>query len=492
MSTLRKSIILVQPREGIYNRVLKPWVPLSLLSAVSRVDTEEYPITIIDQRIDKEWDRQLVDALAQEPICVGITSMTGSQILGALEASQLVKNQSVVPVIWGGVHSTLFSKQTLEHPFIDIIVRGEGEETFYELIKRLEGKKALDGLKGVWYKQNGRTVENPDRSFIDLNQAPQTPYHLVNLTHYLHRFFGEKKVIEIESSRGCPFACAFCYNAVYSKRTWRALRAEKVLEKMKGLMDYPSCRAFHFIDDSFFVSRERVNEIMRGIIKENFNVILGFQGIRIDTLSQMEDDELELLSRAGVRFLQFGVESGSPRILEMINKKIKVEEVISLNRRLVKYPQLIPYYNFMCGFPTETREDLFKTTSLAWALLKENKMAMISPFHHYKPYPGTALYDAVINKHFAIPRTLEEWGHFDWTNSIPQEPDRAMMRLRKNVELASILADQKMEKQSDSDFWTFMAKLYRPIARFRLRNNFYSLMPEGMLMNSEKRTCGEE
>src|SRR3972149_3065162 len=110
-----RNIILIQPREGIYNKVLRPWIPLSLLSAAVKLDQEGYNITIIDQRINYRWKDDLIQSLAQEPICVGITSMTGSQIFGALEASQLVKENSKIPVLWGGVHATIFPMQTLEN-----------------------------------------------------------------------------------------------------------------------------------------------------------------------------------------------------------------------------------------------------------------------------------------------------------------------------------------------------------------------------------------
>lgn len=482
-----RSIVLIQPREGVYNKVLRPWVPLSLLSASVKIDHEGYPVKIIDQRVNEEWKNELIQSLAQEPICVGITSMTGSQILGALEASQIVKKYSQTPVVWGGVHPTLFPQQTLENQFIDIVVKGEGEETFYQLVKRLENKISLHDLSGVCYKEDGRIIKNHDRPFIDLDEVPHTPYHLVNINNYLHRFFSEKEVIEVESSRGCPFACAFCYNPLYNKRTWRPLSAKKVVAEIKRLVERYSIRSFHFIDDGFFIDKKRVNKIMQGIIEENLKIKMGFQGVRIDTFDKMSDDDIAILNKAGGRFLQFGVESGSPRILEMINKRLKVNQVISLNRRLAKYPQLIPYYNFMCGFPTETKEDFLRTTSLEWTILKENKNAMISPFHHYKPYPGTALCELSVSRNYDPPENLEEWGHFDWTELIPQGQNRKTLRFLKNVEMVSILVDKKMEKQSDSIFWTIMAKLYRPVARFRFKNNFYSFMPEGRFMMKLKR-----
>lgn len=477
-----KSIILIQPREGIYNKIFKPWLPLSLLSAVVKLNHEGYPTTIIDQRVNNEWGKELIQALAQEPICVGITSMTGSQILGAIEASKLVKNHSKIPVVWGGVHSTLFPQQTLENRYIDIVVKNEGEETFYELIKRLEMSKPLDNLPGILYRENGEIIENPDRPFIDLDTVPPIPYHLVNIQNYKHRYFNEKEVIEVESSRGCPFNCAFCYNPLFNKRTWRAFSAANVVEETKKLVNDYSIKGIQFIDDGFFINKQRAREIMQGIIEEKLNIVLGFQGVRIDTFDKMSDDDISLIDKAGGRYLQFGVESGSPRILEMINKRIKVDQVIALNRRLSKYPRFIPHYNFMCGFPTESKEDIFKTASLAWTILQDNKNATISPFHHYKPYPGTALRELVINQNHVTPKSLEEWGHFDYTEFLQQDHDRDTMRLMENIETTSIFVDNKMENQTDSTFWTSIAKLYRPIARFRLKNNFYSFMPERRLM----------
>lgn len=475
-------MILIQPHEGVYNKVLKPWIPLSLLCAASKLDLENYPITIIDQRTDSSWKDKLEKALADGPICVGITSMSGSQIRGALEASKLVRKLSKVPIVWGGVHCTIFPAQTIASDDMDILVKGEGEETFYQLVKRLEAGESLEGLEGLCYKHNGEIVENPDRDYIKPDDYAHVPYHLVNVEDYLHQFFSEKRVVEIESSRGCPFSCAFCYNNLYNKGTWRALSASAVVDRICRIIDQYGIRAFHFIDDAFFINKKRAREIMQTILDKDLQIKMGFQGIRVDTVCKMDDSDLELLCEAGGRFLQFGVESGSPRILEIINKQMKVEDAISTNRRLAAFPQIIPYYNFMCGFPTETKEDVFKTTSLAWTLLRENKNALISPFHHFKPYPGTELAKTAISEDFHIPETLEEWGDFDWTQAIDQKEAILDRKLMKKIEMASILADRKMERQADSVFWTIMAKLYRPIARFRLKNNFYSMMPESILM----------
>jgi anaerobic magnesium-protoporphyrin IX monomethyl ester cyclase len=462
--------------------VMHPWVPLSLLYAVSKLDAEGYPVTIIDQRLDDGWKKTLSDALADDPICVGVTSMTGPQILGALDVVKVVRERGKTPVVWGGVHGTIFPEQTLAHEDMDILVKGEGEQTFYELVKRIEAGEALDGLAGVCYKRDGEIIENPDRPFVDPDDVPDPPYHLVDVEKYVHDLFHEQRVLEIESSRGCPYKCAFCYNVLYNKGTWRPLSAGRVVERLRQLSETYSIRTFHFLDDAFFIDRTRVREIMKGILDSGLSIKMGFQGIRIDTLARMDDELLDLCYEAGCRYLQFGVESGSPRVQKLINKLISLEEVVATNRRLAAYPELNTFFNFMCGFPGETKEDLFQSTKLAWQLLCENKRAMISAFHHYKPYPGTELAKVAFKEEFSEPDTLEGWASFDWTKASEGSDDVKHRKLLRKVEMTSILVDRKIESHSDSMFWTVAAKIYRPVAKFRMRNNFYSFMPEIIFM----------
>ena len=476
-----RPVVLLRPAEGLYAKVFRPWVPLSLLAAASKLDEAGYPIILIDQRISVDWKSDLQKALSQNPICVGVTSMTGSQITHALEMSAFVKQHSAVPVIWGGVHATLFPLQTVEHSLVDIVVKGEGEETFLLLALRLEQKQSLHGLEGVVYKDRGDIVNNPDRPFLDLNDLPPVPYHLIDVNKYLHRYFDEDRVLEFETSRGCPFNCTFCYNPLYSRRRWRALSASLILEFMQPLVEMHGVKAFHFVDDGFFIDHERTREIMRGILNRKWKIKMGFQGARIDTVDDLQDEDLELITKAGGTFLQVGVESGSPRILDILNKKIHPEQVLAFNRRLSRHPHMKVYYNFMCGFPTETAQDVLKTAALAWTLLRDNPYALISAFHFYKPYPGTSLRERVIHKDDVTPSTLEGWGNFNWTQYMGRDQDADTKALMEKIEIVSILADRKMSYQSDSAALRMLAAVYRPLARFRLRHGWYSWMPEHWL-----------
>jgi len=477
-------VVLVHPKDGIYNQIYKPWLPLALLSAASVLVQEGCRVRIIDTRLSKAWKQDLLDAVRAGPLCVGVTCMTGSQIAAALEVSRVVREAGNVPVWWGGPHPSLFPEQTLEHPLIDGIVIGEGELTFPAVVKALRAGNTPEGIEGTGTKKDGKVLLNPRRPFVDLDTLPEIPYGLVSIPNHLHRYFSEDEVLEVETSRGCPYGCKFCYNALYNFRKFRGYSPGRVLEHLQKLNRDHGVRSFHVIDDAFFVNLPRAREILERILRERLSIRLGFQGIRIDTLQAMTDEDLDLLHRAGGRFLQFGVESGSPRILELIDKRIRIDQVHAQNRRLARYPEIVPLYNLMCGFPTETREDFLQTAQTAWNLLKDNPQALISPFHHYKHYPGTALYEQARGDHFYTPRSLEEWATCDWTEAVRSQRSGEDIRLMKKAETVSIFVDRKIEMQTNSRFFTWLAKLYRPVARARLKRNYYALMPEQWLLSA--------
>ena len=482
-----RQVLLVHPLDGIYNRVYKPWLPLSLLSIASTLVQDRYPVKIIDTRLDPGWRRTLLEAVRMRPLCVGITTMTGSQLLTAMEASRVVREAGAgTPIVWGGPHPSLFPEPTMESPLVDMLIAGEGEESFRGLVKGLEAGSPLDDVPGLFRKHNGDILRNPPGPFLDLDALPALPYHLVPMEEHLHKYFSEPRVVEVETSRGCPFSCKFCYNQLYSKRRFRAQSTQKVLDTLHSLHREYRISAFHFIDDAFFTDRDRVRRITERILEEGLRLKLGFQGVRISHINALTDEELRTLVRAGVRFVQFGVESGAPRILQLIDKKLRVEEVVETNRRLARFPEIIPLYNFMCGFPTETKEEVLESTRLAWSLLRDNPQAIVSPFHLYKHYPGTELHELAKTDHYRTPKNLREWADFDWTESIHSEKPRDLMDTMKKVETVTILADRKMEMQTDSPVIRALARLYRPVARFRLKNGFYRFMFEHRLVNAFK------
>ncbi len=475
------TVLLINPKIGIYTRVFKPFIPLSLLAVSTLADQAGHKMIILDQHVDKHWERTLKRILAQEkPLCVGITSMTGAQLKGALHACRIVRENSSVPIVWGGVHASLFPDGTLDHPFVDFIVNGEGERSLLMLIQALEGNGDFSEIPGLGYKSGAEKIFNPRGEFLDLNTLPDTPYHLTDIRPYLHTYYWEKRVIEIESSRGCPYNCGFCYNEKYNQRKWRARNAEQVVRQIRTLVQRHGIRNVLFIDDSFFIDTDRVAEIVRRLEKEPFRVKMGFQG-RIDSVSRLSDPEFERLIDSGAVFFQFGVESGSPEILKLINKRLTIQQVLDMNARMKRYPGVSVFYNFMVGLPTETKEDVLATVDLAWKLLDSNPRAYIGTIHLYKEYPGTPLYNRALTEGFEPPKTLEEWADYDWQSVVLRSHDPELSRLCRAVSAASYCVDRKIEMLGDSRLASIVSDIYRPIARFRFKHKFFRFMPESRI-----------
>ncbi len=468
-------VVLVQPKIGDWDDFRShPSLALALLSA-SRYAAKEFNTVSIDTRIDKNWKERLRGELKKNPFCVGVTSMTGRQIGYALEISSYVKKISNVPVVWGGIHGSLLPESTLENKNIDILVIGEGEISFLELVKALAAKVSLKGIHGVWYKERGQIIKNPKRGFVHLDDLPDLPLSLIDIKKFLPIFKG-RRTFYIETSRGCHNQCGFCFNAVYNKSTWRAFSAERVIRELKYLSNHFNIGSFYVVDDNFFVDLKRARAIAQGVIDEKLDIIWEVQGITINSALRMDDDYLDLLVKSGMKKVHFGVESGSEEVLKLVNKNLKISDVIRINRKWSRY-NVIVQYNFMCGFPQESIEDIRKTKDLAFQLMKENPRALISPFCPYTPYPGTVLYQKSLDNGFIHKRRLEDWLETDYGYNLWESQERK--KIISSLFFASMFLDKhRLKDMVQSKIVKILIILYRPIAKFRVKHFFFRFMTE--------------
>ena len=477
-------VILIQPKANPHRELA--CLPLGLLSISRLLDNEGYKIKIINQIINNRWKLDLQSELKNNPICVGITVMIGNSILSGIATSKFVKEISDIPIVWGGPHPSIIPHQTLENNYIDIVCEGEGDITFFELVKTLEKNKPLDKVKGIWYKENKKIKCNEKRAQTDLNTLPDIPYHILDMSQYkFTTWYKEKKfTINVETSRGCPFHCTYCYNCnLYPK--WNGLNSKRVIELLKKLNEEYNVKSFHFQDDNFFVNQKRTNEIMEGILKEKLDIVMGFQGLRLDAACKMKKDEFDLLFKAGCRYFNLGLETGSPRILKMISKGTTIEQAYSFNKILTRYPEIYPHYNFMTGFPTETINEMLETVNMMVKLKKENPNIQIISLFLFTPWPKTEIYDLSIKHGFIPPNSLEEWGNITWGLNIGDESKKfhpwltkdfieMYNRIQFTIQSANYLNIDKLS----NFFLRTIQNLYAPIAKFRFKNSCYSYMPE--------------
>lgn len=451
-----------------------PSLPLALLSAARLVD-KNYDVALVDTRIDREWRRRLLLELTKRPICVGVTSITGRQIRYALEISRFVKENSDIPVVWGGIHASIFPDQTLANEYIDFVVKGEGEETFLKLVQAIEKSGTYDKIPGLWYKENGLAKNCGDSAFCNLDDFGYLPYHMVDLESYLPVFMG-RRTMYFETSRGCPNACTYCYNKSYNNRRWRPQSPTVVLKHLKEIVSEKRIKSFYMIDDNFFVDIRRAKEICEEIIKERLDIYWEAQGITVQSALKMDDDCLSILEKSGLKKVHFGAESGSERILKLVCKNIRVSDILAVNKKFKKY-NIVLQYNFMSGLPSETTDDIKSTIKLCFDLMKENPKALISPICPYTPYPGTELFSEAMRLGFRDRKRLEDWIESDYGDNIWTSIER--MKLLKSLFFASMFLDtHRARDMIESPLLKLVINAYRPMAKWRLRHMFFTTMPE--------------
>jgi anaerobic magnesium-protoporphyrin IX monomethyl ester cyclase len=378
-------------------------MPLSILALVPELKKRGYSVVLIDERTDKRALSTLEQNL-RGAICVGISSMTGYQIQGGIAAAKLVEERSDVPVVWGGWHVSLLPEESIKSPYIDIVVRGQGEVTFAELVQAIEGKKDLKEIPGITFKDRDQIIHNINRPIISINDLDPMPYDLMNINRYHPHF-------SYLSSIGCPMSCGFCADVVVYKRKWKAIDPYRLADEMATLSQKISWRikSIYFIDNNFFVNPERVKIFCQEVIKRGTRITWEALG-HPHQLAQLDEGYYDLLRKSGCYRILTGAESGSQTILDYIGKKATVEETLRFITKC-KVSKIIPVLSLMCGFPQSPIDDLKETVLFINEMKRINKDSKIKLFF-FTPYPGSQLYQKAIESGFQPPKNLEEWSHY--------------------------------------------------------------------------------
>lgn len=493
MQSTDVDVILIYPKTGQdFGSTIS--VPHAVLALAAPLHARGYTVKIIDQRVEPHWQSCLQKYLQQDPICVGISTMTGTQIYFALEAAKVVREitDGRVPIVWGGTHPSILPEQTLENAYVDAVCVGEGEQTFLEMVAAYQSKNPLNQVKGVALKDGANTLMTPARPLLNVEELLPIPWELVDITRYIHRDFyikGVTRSLDIgQTSRGCPFQCGFCVSATVRQRKWRAMSVEKSLNRILEPVQRFHLDAIWIRDDEFYIDRERTNNICEGILKANLKFKWYTSGTRVDVFNKATDEQIRLLKRSGADTLKFGAESGSNRILKLMNKGIRVDETIEANLKVRRFG-IIPTYALMIGFPTETFEEINQTIDLFVRLKTDNPQAQFEVICPYTAFPGTPLYSLALEHGLKPPQSLE-----GWINWLIDEYDLEGTKMpwfnyfeRKkigNLAYMSILANaahNAIGSISSNITRNLLQGIFIPISafeRFKLKKKWYAFAPE--------------
>ena len=500
-------IILIQPPCGSWDEMSVRF-PESLLAVAAVPVSKGVDVRLIDKRVTKTFEQDLASAVGPETVIIGMTAITGSQVKHAMETTRQVKEKYPhIPVCWGGVHATLVPEQTAEHPLIDYVVVGDGDLVFYELYQRLKEKRSVHDLRGILYKVDGQEIrsnagqlevtksksgksytfvrKNGSADIIkDLDQLPRIPYQLVDFDDYNVFHTGDgSRAATLNTSRGCPFRCRFCSDPVMNLGAWRGFSPKVILEKVDYLYREHNVKMVYFQDDYFPGSKKRFLEILNGLAHYKRDLMWSTLGVRSDIISKLDAEELDLLYASGCHSLEVGIETGSERILALLNKGESMAEMRLANEKLAKYDITVKY-TLIVGFPEETEEDVMMTVAFAEELERVNPNAYCLIFN-FLPIIGTPYYEDAIKQGLKEPQSLEEWCHMDfdgWMHKYGNWTSPERRNLLEAISLVSYFHNKNMAyKLSGAPLLRLAFAVYHPIARWRFKNRYFGFFIEPYL-----------
>ncbi|MCZ7584496.1 MAG: radical SAM protein [Deltaproteobacteria bacterium] len=287
----------------------------------------------------------------------------------------------------------------------------------------------------------------------------------------------------IETSRGCPYRCRYCYQS-NRKLLWRRASPAWVVRALDHIKnETPDVRHLYFADDNYFYDRDRTITITEEMIRANRDLTYQVQGAALMDLRELSDADLALIARSGCLRMDIGAETGAPEMAKVIGKIVDPGLLLETVGRLSK-AGIIPWINFMAGFPGESESDLKHTLDDIESLVRKVPRVMISPVYTFYPYPGTRLFDQSVRHGFKPPATIEEIAGSSWR--VPKTPwlSAGKRTFLERLYFYSIFIDGKVPFYSRT-FWTRLGHaVMRPLSRLRLRHRFFSLPVEKYLFEA--------
>jgi len=355
-----------------------------------------------------------------KPDLVGLTVPVTSAIDTVLQHAKIAKICGSTTVI-GGWHPTLATEQTLSSPWIDILVRNEGEFTFRELIE----KGSPVDIRGLSYKMNGKLIHNPDRPFLkNLDELKLPARHLVKNFNY--KIFN-MNLDAIETSRGCPQACKFCSTNVVYNQTWRSRSVENVIKELEIISKNKKISDIFFVDDNFLVNMKRIGKLCFEIIKGKRtgrirkNLFFFFQG-RLDSMARYPKI-VKFMADAGFWLVLVGVEATDNKGLKIVAKGCNINE-IKKGIKVLHENEITVMGNVIIGANlNDSVEDIFTT------IKKTRELSLDLPsFTLLTPFPATRFYDEIKEKDLLL---TEEYSKFNWLNPVIKTPNFSPEILKK-------------------------------------------------------------
>lgn len=400
-------------------------LPLSILSIAAVLEGRE-DYHIIDGNVEDDPFTS-IDALlsTSEVELLAVTVMPGPQMAAAIPVCKRVRERYPrVKICWGGYFPSIYPSTVLNARYVDFAVRGQGEDTFLELLDALRGNRSMESILGLSYKEGGLLQRhNPERPMKSPDDFPWLPYHRLPVAGYIRpSYFGRRTTVH-HASIGCPFQCNFCgIHAAYGNRELMESPA-----RTAAILDFKQKNygidSVQFYDMNFFLKEDHAADLAERMIP--LNLRWWCEG-RVDVLSRYSDATLDKLRRAGCTMIFIGAESGSDWVLKEMNKGITAQQTLDFAARIRRFG-IIPEFSFVIGNPRDPDRDTRATLDFIRVIKGLNPNSEII-LYHYTPVPQRDSMYGKLDGKFDFPESPEEWATQKWMDfTVRKDPSTPWM-----------------------------------------------------------------
>jgi anaerobic magnesium-protoporphyrin IX monomethyl ester cyclase len=469
LSATRKVVLFYPPYDG------PPLgAPLSLLCLASPLLQAGFEVKLVDNLLAPDYEQTILRE-ASDALLLGISVLTGPHIGAAVRVSRAVKKmRPEMPIVFGGWHSSLATEQTLREPFVDAVIRGQGELTLLELAQRIANGEDWHGIRGLSFKDkdaDGKIVHEPERPVANINSLPAPAYELADPGIYAAA--SGVRQLAYTSSVGCPYQCNYCTDQVFYKRRFNAYTVERVVNELAELVPRYDIEQVPFFDSNFLVDRKRAVAIARGIVDAGVKFQWDFQ-TSTDFLALMSEEDVRLLAESGVHHIGFGTESASQEVLELMNKRFQHIDQMVETARKTNVAGIHIVFNIILGYPGETEAHRQQTFRFMSEIAREYSNVSFSP-NIFTPYPGIPIWPQLKEMGVYEPQSLEEWETLALgTNVLPWLRGEELRRLRRSLEY--FLLNNQIRKATAKIPWArrSVRRLLGAPVRWRIGKSRYS------------------
>jgi len=459
--------------------------PLGILAVATPLLRAGYEVRLIDSTITPNFKKRVLDEV-KDAICLCISLVTGPMIRETVAIARAVKKWNPdFPVILGGWHPSLLPKQTLEADCIDIIVRGQGEDALLELVQHLESRSAIDLISGIGFKRDRKLFLTPERPLKPIVDLPAKAYHIADFDAY-ERSCGRRWAMYV-SSLACPFNCSYCTNAGVYGRKWNALPPEQFVEETIDITERYGLELLWIVDDNFLVELDRARLIAEGLVHAKARFKWSIQATT-NLTSRLSVEDLKLLRRSGLHQICQGVDSGSPKILKLMNKTFQNYDDIYASAARCLQAGIRPSFNIIFAYPGEGPKELRETVSFMMDMCRRFPGAEFWT-NIFTPYPGAPMMENAEELGIQVPDSLEGWADFFPRYTVlPWLNGRQHSRLQTMRDYLRIAFDRVPIAADTRDRFTRTAqKALQLPARWRLDHDFFALPFELSINDKLKR-----